>query len=141
MSCQGVTIKDVPFGARFYYQLIILSQLTFYLNSSSNNYFSLQITNIFFGSQVTHFEKHCVKYSLFQWQYRVLDMVVRTLCRRRRLKGPLLRLKGKRTGAEVLCFYYPKLPYCPDQMLALMLLSQHRVSSSKNFRPRAPCGA
>ena len=26
-------------------------------------------------------------------------------------------------------------------MLALMSLSQHRVSSSKTVRPRAPCGA
>ena len=28
-----------------------------------------------------------------------------------------------------------------DQMLAMMSLSQHRVSSSKTVRPRAPCGA
>ena len=31
--------------------------------------------------------------------------------------------------------------YCLNQMLAVMLLSQHRVSSSKTVRPRAPCGA
>ena len=31
--------------------------------------------------------------------------------------------------------------YCPDQMLAVILLSQHRVSSSKIVRPCAPCGA
>ena len=31
--------------------------------------------------------------------------------------------------------------YCLDQMLAVMSLSQHRVSSSKTVRPRAPCGA
>ena len=30
---------------------------------------------------------------------------------------------------------------CLNQMLAVMLLSQHRVSSSKTVRPRAPCGA
>ena len=46
-----------------------------------------------------------------------------------------------RTGAEGLSFYYPKLLYCLDQMLAVMLLSQHRVSSSKTVRTRAPCGA
>ena len=46
-----------------------------------------------------------------------------------------------RTGAEGLSFYYPKLLYCPDQMLAVMVLSQHRVLSSKTVRPRAPCGA
>ena len=46
-----------------------------------------------------------------------------------------------RTGAEGLFFYYPRLLYCLNQMLAVMLLSQHRVSSSKTVRPRAPCGA
>ena len=28
---------------------------------------------------------------------------------------------------------------CPDQMLAVMVLSQHRVSSFKTVRPGAPC--
>ena len=31
--------------------------------------------------------------------------------------------------------------HCLNQMLAMMSLSQHRVSSSKTVRPRAPCGA
>ena len=31
--------------------------------------------------------------------------------------------------------------HCLNQMLAVVLLSQHRVSSSKTVRPRAPCGA
>ena len=51
------------------------------------------------------------------------------------------RSDTNRTGAEGLFFYYPRLLYCPDQMLAVMLLSQHRVSSSKTVRSRAPCGA
>ena len=38
-------------------------------------------------------------------------------------------------------FFYPKLLYCLDQMLVVMLLSQDRVSLSKTVRPRAPCGA
>ena len=40
-------------------------------------------------------------------------------------------------------FYYPRLLYClnQNQMLAVVLLSQHRVSLSKTVRPRAPCGA
>ena len=38
-------------------------------------------------------------------------------------------------------FYYPRLLHCLNQMLAVMSLSQHRVSSSKTVRPRAPCGA
>ena len=39
---------------------------------------------------------------------------------------------------------YPFLPqavYCLNQMLEVMLLSQHRVLSSKIVRPCAPCGA
>ena len=39
---------------------------------------------------------------------------------------------------------YPFItPVCcaPDQMLVAMLLSQHRILSSKTVRPRAPCGA
>ena len=44
-----------------------------------------------------------------------------------------------RTGVEGLSFYYPRLLYFPNQMLAMMLLTQHRVSSSKTVRPRAPC--
>ena len=35
----------------------------------------------------------------------------------------------------------PRLLCCPDQMLAVIWLSQHQVSSSKTVRPRAPCGA
>ena len=46
-----------------------------------------------------------------------------------------------RTGAKGLSFYYPRLLHGLDQMLAVMSLSQHRVSSSKTVRPRAPCGA
>ena len=61
--------------------------------------------------------------------------------RRRRLKGIHSRSDTNRTGAEGLSFYYPRLLYCLDQMLAVMPLSQHRVSSSKTVRPRAPCGA
>ena len=61
--------------------------------------------------------------------------------RRRRLKGIHSRPDTNRTGAESLSFYYPRLLHCLDQMLAVMSLSQHRVSSSKTVRPRAPCGA
>ena len=61
--------------------------------------------------------------------------------RRRRLKGIHSRPDTNRTGAEGLSFYYPRLLYCLDQMLAVISLSRHRVSSSKTVRPRAPCGA
>ena len=64
-----------------------------------------------------------------------------TIRRRRRLKGIHSRPDTDRTGAEGLSFYYPRLLHCLDQMLGVMSLSQHRVSSSKTVRPRAPCGA
>ena len=42
--------------------------------------------------------------------------------------------------AEGLSFYHPGLLRCPDQMLAVLVLSQHRVASSKTCRPRVPLG-
>ena len=63
------------------------------------------------------------------------------LCCCRRLKGIHSRPDTNRTGAEGLSFYYPRLLHCLNQMLAVVLLSQHQVSSSKIVRPRAPCGA
>ena len=56
-------------------------------------------------------------------------------------KGIHSRSDTNRTGAEGLSFYYPILLHCLNQMLAVVLLSQHRVSSSKTVRPRVPCGA
>ena len=60
---------------------------------------------------------------------------------RHRLKGIHSRSDTSRTGAEGLSFYYPRLQYCLNQMLAVVLLSQHRVSSSKTVRPCASYGA
>ena len=57
------------------------------------------------------------------------------------MKGIHSRSDTSRTGAEGLSFYYPRLLHCLNQMLAVVLLSQHRVSSFKTVRPRAPCGA
>ena len=59
----------------------------------------------------------------------------------RRLKGIHSGSDINRTGAEGLSFYYPRLQHCLNQMLAVVLLSQHRVSSSKTIRPHAPYGA
>ena len=56
-------------------------------------------------------------------------------------RGIHCRPDTNRTGAEGLSFYYSRLLCCLNQMLAVMLLSQHRVSSSKTVRPRAPCDA
>ena len=42
-----------------------------------------------------------------------------------------------RTRAKSLSFYYPRLLYCLDQMLAVVVLSQHWIWSFKTFRPRA----
>ena len=66
---------------------------------------------------------------------------VGTIIRCRCLESIHSRSDTNRNGAEGLSFYYPRLLYCLDQMLAVMSLSQHRVSSSKTVRPRAPCGA
>ena len=46
-----------------------------------------------------------------------------------------------RLGPRVYPFTTPRLLYCADQMLAVMLLSHYRVSLSKTDRPRALCGA
>ena len=54
------------------------------------------------------------------------------------MKGIHSRSDKNKTGAEGLSFCYPRLLHCLDQMLAVQL-SQHRVSSSKTVRPRAPC--
>ena len=56
-------------------------------------------------------------------------------------KGIHSRSDTNRTGAKGLSFCYPRLLHCLNQMLAVVLLSQHRVSSSKTVRPHAPCGA
>ena len=44
----------------------------------------------------------------------------------------------KRTEAASLSFYYPRLLHFLDPMLAVVLLRQHRVLSSKTVRPRTP---
>ena len=51
------------------------------------------------------------------------------------------KVRHKQDWDRGLSFYYPRLLHCLDQMLAVMSLSQHQVSSSKTIRPRAPCGA
>ena len=55
-------------------------------------------------------------------------------------KGIHSKSDTNRTGAEGLSFYYPRLLYCPNQMLGVMVLSQHRVLSSKIVRPCDPLG-
>ena len=56
-------------------------------------------------------------------------------------EGYPLQIRHKQNWGRGLSFYYHRLLYCLNQMLAVMLLSQHRVLSSKTVRPRAPCGA
>ena len=57
----------------------------------------------------------------------------------RRLKGIYSRSDTNRTGAEGLSFCYPRLLYCLNQILAVMLLNQ--PASPKLSDIRAPCGA
>ena len=70
----------------------------------------------------------------------LLSLIVKFVIRRR-LKDIHSRSDTNRTGAESLSFYYSRLLHCLNQMLAVVSLSQHRVSLSKTVRPRTPCGA
>ena len=56
-------------------------------------------------------------------------------------KGIHFKSDTNRNWAKCLSFYHLRLLYCPDQMLAVLLLSQHQASSIKTIRPCAPCGA
>ena len=56
-------------------------------------------------------------------------------------EGYPLQVRHKQDWGREFIFYYPRLLYCLNQMLAVVLLSQHRVLSSKIVRPRAPCSA
>ena len=56
-------------------------------------------------------------------------------------EGYPLQVRHKMKWGRGFNFYYLRLLNCVNQVLAVMLLSQHRVSSSKTVRPRAPCGA
>ena len=48
---------------------------------------------------------------------------------------------NKRIGTEGLSFYHPNLLCCLDQMLEVIELSVHLVSSSKTVRPFIPLNA
>ena len=52
-----------------------------------------------------------------------------------------LQVRHKQDWDRGLSFYYPRLLHCLNQMLAVVLLSQHRVSSTKTVRSCALCGA
>ena len=56
-------------------------------------------------------------------------------------EGYSQQVRHKQDWAEVLSFYYTRLLHCLNQMLAVVLLSQHRVSLSKTVKPCVPCGA
>ena len=85
--------------------------------------------------------KIVIKFCICEIHQVLFLMVLHTFDRHRRLKGIHSRSDTNRTGAEDLSFYYPRLLHCLKQMLAVVLLSQHRVLSSKTVRLRAPCGA
>ena len=56
-------------------------------------------------------------------------------------EGHPLQVGHKQDWGRGFILLLPRLLHCLNQMLAVVLLSQHRVSSSKTVRPRAPCGA
>ena len=63
------------------------------------------------------------------------------LARRRRLKRYPLQVRHKQDWGRGFILLLPQTAACLNQMLAVVLLSQHRVSSSKTVRHRAPYGA
>ena len=58
--------------------------------------------------------------------------------RRRHLKVYPLRVKRKKEWDQGFIFLLLQTPAISDQMLAVMVLSQHQVSSSSASRPFAP---
>ena len=60
--------------------------------------------------------------------------------RHRRLERYPLQARHKQDWGREFILLLPRLLYCLNQMLEVMLLSQHRVSSSKTVRSRAPRG-
>ena len=62
-------------------------------------------------------------------------------CSSSSFEGYPLQVRHKQDWGRGLSFYYPRLLHCLNQMLAVVLLNHHRVSSFKRVRPRAPCGA
>ena len=85
----------------------------------------------YIGHRLTVPRKICQKFQLHTYIHTYIQ----------RLNDIHSRPDTNRTGNDGLFFYYLRLLYCLDQMLAVMFLSQHRVSSSKTVRLRAPCGA
>ena len=102
---------------------------------SKKKVFTLDLSAISQFSSPKHKKRSLLETCFWFFDHR------RRRCRRCRLKGIHSRSDTNRTGAEGLFFYYPRLLYCLNQILAVVLLSQHRVSSSKTVRPCASCGA
>ena len=75
---------------------------------------------------------------------QTLDFVAGILERSSSLYGKVSMIQvrhNKRMGTEDLSVYHPNLLWCLDQMLAVIKLSQHIVSSSKTVRPIIPLSA
>ena len=60
---------------------------------------------------------------------------------RHRLKGHPIQVRHKQDWSRGFILLLRQAAVFPSQMLRVMLLSQHRVSSFKTVRPRAPCDA
>ena len=60
---------------------------------------------------------------------------------RRRLKLHPLQVSHKQDWGQEFTLLPPQTSELPDQKLAVMVLSQHRVSSFKIIKVSAPCGA
>ena len=105
--------------------------------------FFFKFSHALFGQEeVTHFN-YSSSFTTKKQQVKAKKIFTLNLCDRRRccLEGHPPRSVTKMIGPEGSSFYYLRMLYCMDQMQAVMLLSQHRVSSSKTVRPCATCVA
>ena len=127
-------------------RLILGSLKIFFASIATCFYFSyrlkLQSSFLIYSSIITNW--HLSNLTVYQYFPHPSDSSYLSSSLSSWFKGIHSRPDTNRTEAEGLSFHYPRLLHCLDQMLAVMLLSQHRVSSSnssKTVRPRAPCGA
>ena len=89
-----------------------------------------------FNGSFTSIQKICINRMLITVGLFMLKLSY--CCRCRLLEEHPLQVRHKQDWSRG---FIPRLLHFPDQMLEVMLFSQHRVSSSKTVGPRAPCGA
>ena len=118
----------------------------------TNKFFWLLIKALYHQIECFYYQKpkkkHVYKYFIWNlnmlhvsYLYNFLLLPCSANSRCRCLEEYLLQVRHKQDWGRDLSFYYPRILYCLDQMLAVMLLSQHRYLLSKTVRSCFPCGA